>query len=139
MAEILAKVVRELLFCRILYITRLLTVCIRILVRRPINTMFKVFRQNKRQTEHTAVITFCASRRRRKMYCGHARLCVSVCLSVCLSVAVRPHYCTDPDVTWARGRGCPLDVHYWADLQSVHIANRQNRMILNNFVLYAKW
>ena len=29
-------------------------------------------------------ITFCVSRRRRKMYCGHARLCV--CLSVCLSV-----------------------------------------------------
>jgi len=35
------------------------------------------------------------------MYCGHARLCV------CLSTAVRPHYCTDPDVTWGRGRGCP--------------------------------
>ena len=40
------------------------------------------------------VFTFCASRRQRKMYCGHARL------SVCLSAAVRPHYCTDPDVTW---------------------------------------
>ena len=26
------------------------------------------------------LITFCVSRRRRKMYCGHARLCV--CLSV---------------------------------------------------------
>jgi len=51
------------------------------------------------------------SRRRRKMYCGHPRLCVclslSVCVSVCLSAAVRPHYCTDPDVTWGRGRGCP--------------------------------
>jgi len=43
-----------------------------------------------------------------------------VCVSVCLSAAVRPHYCTDPDVTWGRGRGCPLVVHYWADLQSVH-------------------
>ena len=68
------------------------------------------------------VVTFCVSRRRRKMYCGHARLfvCVSlcVCLSVCLSAAVRPHYCTDPDVTWGRGRGCPLVVHYWADVQS---------------------
>jgi len=42
----------------------------------------------------------------------------SVC--VCLSAAVRPHYCTDPDVTWGRGRGCPLVVHYWADLQSGH-------------------
>ena len=27
---------------------------------------------------------------------------------------------TDPDVTWGSGRGCPLVVHYWADLQSVH-------------------
>jgi len=30
---------------------------------------------------------------------------------VCLSAAVHPHYCTDPDVTWGRGRGCPLVVH----------------------------
>ena len=44
----------------------------------------------------------------------------SVCLSVCLSVAACPHYCTDPDVTWGNGRGCPLVVQYWADLQSVH-------------------
>jgi len=28
--------------------------------------------------------------------------------------------CTDPDVTWGSGMGCPLVVHYWADLQSVH-------------------
>ena len=60
------------------------------------------------------VITFCLSRRRRKMYCGHARLCV------CLPAAVRPHCCTDPDVIWGRGRGCPLVVQYWADLQSGH-------------------
>jgi len=46
------------------------------------------------------------------------RVCVS--LSVCLSSAAWPHYCTDPDVTWGSGRGCPLVVHYWADLQSVH-------------------
>ena len=52
------------------------------------------------------------------MYCGHARLCV--CLSVRLSAAACPHYCTDPDVTWGSGRGYPLVVHYWADLQSVH-------------------
>jgi len=45
--------------------------------------------------------------------------CASVCLSVCLSAAACPHYCTDPDVTWGSGRGCPLVVHYWADLQSV--------------------
>ena len=43
-----------------------------------------------------------------------------VCVSVCLSAAVRPHYCTDPDVTWEHGRGCSLVVHCWADLQSGH-------------------
>jgi len=58
------------------------------------------------------------SRRQREMYCGHVHLCL--CLSVCLSVAACPHYCMDPDVTWGSGRGCPLVVHYWADLQSVH-------------------
>ena len=36
------------------------------------------------------------------------RVCVSVCLSVCLSAAACPHYCTDPDVNWRSGRGCPL-------------------------------
>jgi len=51
------------------------------------------------------------------MYCGHARLCV--CLSVCLFAAACPRYCTELDVTWGSGRGCPLVVHYWADLQSV--------------------
>jgi len=49
------------------------------------------------------------------------RVCVSVCLSVCLclSVAACPHYCTDPNVTWGNGRGGPLVVYCWADLQSV--------------------
>ena len=56
------------------------------------------------------------SRRRREMYCGNVRLCVSVCLCT----AACPCYRTDPDVTWGNGRGCPLVVHYWADLQSVH-------------------
>jgi len=40
--------------------------------------------------------------------------------SVCLSLAAYPHYCTDPDVTWGNGMGCPVVVHYRADLQSVH-------------------
>jgi len=35
------------------------------------------------------IITFCVSRRQRKMYCGHVRLCVCVCF--CLSVCPRPH------------------------------------------------
>jgi len=48
------------------------------------------------------------------MYSGHFRLCV------CLSLAAFSHYCTDADVTWGNGRGCPLVVHDWADLQSVH-------------------
>jgi len=52
------------------------------------------------------------------MYIGHVRLCV--CLHVCLSLAAFPHYCTDPDVTWRNGRRCPIVVHCWADLQSVH-------------------
>jgi len=63
-------------------------------------------------------VTFRVSRRRREMYCGHARPCV--CLSVCLSAAACLHYCTDPDVTWGSDSGCPLVVYYWADLQSVH-------------------
>ena len=41
-------------------------------------------------------------------------------LTVCTSLAAFPHYYKDPDVIWGDGRGCPLVVHYWADLQSVH-------------------
>jgi len=48
------------------------------------------------------------------MYCGHMHLCV------CLSTAACLHYCTDPDVTCGSGSRCPIVVHYWADLQSVH-------------------
>jgi len=60
------------------------------------------------------------------MYRGQPRLCVClcVCLSVCLTVRLSAaaclHYCTDQDVTWRSGRECPLVVHYWAGLQSVH-------------------
>ena len=43
-----------------------------------------------------------------------AKCIVVTRVSVCLSAAVRPHYCTDPSVTWGHGRGCPLVVHYWA-------------------------
>ena len=48
------------------------------------------------------------------MYIGHGRLCV------CLSLFAFPHYYTDPDVTWQNGRVCPVVVHYWVDLESVH-------------------
>jgi len=34
-----------------------------------------------------AIVTYRVSRRQREMYCGHARLCVSVCVSEC----PRPH------------------------------------------------
>ena len=60
------------------------------------------------------VITFRVRRRRGEMCIGHG------CLCVCLSLAAFPHYCTDPDVSWGNGRGCPLVVHYWVDLQLVH-------------------
>jgi len=49
--------------------------------------------------------TFGVRRSRGEMYIGHGRLCV------CLSIAIL-HYCTDPDVSWRNGRGCPLVVHY---------------------------
>ena len=65
-------------------------------------------------TQYSHLVTFDVSRRRREMYCGHMRLCV------CLSAAAYPCYCTDPEVTRGSGRGCPLVVRYWANLQSVH-------------------
>ena len=42
---------------------------------------------------------------------------------MCLFFCPSPHssdYCTDPGVTWRNCRRCPLVVHYWAYLQSVH-------------------
>jgi len=47
-------------------------------------------------------------------------LVTAVCVFVWLSLAAFSHYCTDPYVTWGNGRRCPVVVHYWADLQSVH-------------------
>jgi len=47
-------------------------------------------------------------------------LVMHVCVCVCLSLAAFPQYCTGPDISWGNDRGCPLVVHYWADLQSVH-------------------
>ena len=67
--------------------------------------------------QRLSFITVRVRRSRGEMYIGHGRLCVCVCVCVCLSV---PHYCTDPDVTWGNGRECPLVVHNWVDLQSIH-------------------
>jgi len=53
------------------------------------------------------------------MYIGHGRLCV--CASVCLSVSSRiPALVHGPGYNLGNSRGCPLVVHCWADLQSVH-------------------
>jgi len=56
----------------------------------------------------------------RNVYWSRAYVYLCVCICVCLSAAAFAHYCTDPDVTWGMVWGCPLVVHYWADLQSVH-------------------
>jgi len=46
---------------------------------------------------------------------------VCVCLSVCVSVLRRmPTLLHEPGCNLGSGRECPLVVHYWADLQSVH-------------------
>jgi len=61
------------------------------------------------------VITFRVSRRHREMYSGHERL------SVCLPVPRRiPTLLHGPGFNFGNGTGCPLFVHYGADLQSVH-------------------
>jgi len=51
------------------------------------------------------------------MYCALARLCVSVCLSLRGRMPTLLH---GRGCNLGSGRGCPLVVHYWADLQSVH-------------------
>ena len=63
----------------------------------------------------TTIITFRVSRRRRETYCGHPRLCVCVCVGGRMPTLLHGPGCN----LWS-GRGCPLVVHYWADLQSVH-------------------
>jgi len=73
-----------------------------------------------RNLANTSEPSMCVSRRRREMYCGHSSLCACLFVCVCLSAAARTYYCTDADVTWVSGRDCPLLVHYWAHLQSVH-------------------
>jgi len=57
---------------------------------------------------------FRVRRSRGEMYSGHGRL--FVCVSDCLSLAAFPQHCTNPDVNWGNGTGCPLVVHYKADL-----------------------
>ena len=60
-------------------------------------------------------ITFRLTCRRREMYSGDG------CLCVCLSVPRRtPTLLLGPRCNLENDRGCPLVVHNWADLQSVH-------------------
>jgi len=53
--------------------------------------------------EYMLLITFRVSRKRRKMYIGHARLCVCVCVSLCLPVRRRI-------LTLLHAPGCNLGV-----------------------------
>ena len=62
------------------------------------------------------IVTFYVRHSPGEVYIGHACLCVCMCVYVCLSLTAFPRYCMDLDVTWGIGRGCPLVVHYWADL-----------------------
>ena len=72
-------------------------------------------------TVKSLLVTFPVGRSRDEMYIVHGHLSVCLCiLSVCLSLAAFPHCCMDPDITFGNGSGCPLIVHYWVDLQSVH-------------------
>ena len=50
----------------------------------------------------------------KQNYCGHGCLCLCV-----LSTAFL-YYSMHVDVTLGNGRGCPLGVQYWVDLQSDH-------------------
>jgi len=54
---------------------------------------------------------------RGEMYTAHGRPCI--CVPVGLSLAAFTRYCTDLDVTWRNGLGCPLVAYCWAYLQSV--------------------
>jgi len=86
-----------------------------VLVWTKLNCQWCEQRCNKLQ--HIAapkLVTFHVRHSRSKMCISHSGLCVW------LSLAAFPYYCTDPDVTWGNGTGCPLIVQYWADLQSVH-------------------
>ena len=63
------------------------------------------------------IVTFCVGRSRGEMYSGHGRLCV--CVYVCPSP--HSHTTSRPGCNLGDDRGgCPVVVHYWADLQSVH-------------------
>jgi len=57
------------------------------------------------------IFAFRARYSQGEMYIGHCRLSVPHCIPTLLH---------GPGCNWGDGRGFPLVVHYWADLQSVH-------------------
>jgi len=63
----------------------------------------------------TLVITFRVRRSRGDMCISHGRL--RACLSVSRRIRI---LLQGPGCNLGNGRGFPLVVHYWADLQSVH-------------------
>jgi len=73
--------------------------------------------QSTQQSLTVTVITFRVRRSRGEMYSGHGRLCVCLSVPRCIPALLHGPGCT---VTWENDMGCPLVVHYWADLQSVY-------------------
>ena len=65
-------------------------------------------------------------------------VCLCVCLSVCLSVPRRiTTLLHGPRCNLGNGRECPLVVHYWADLHSVHgFRCYNNTHVCNLIALY---
>ena len=64
------------------------------------------------------LVIFRVSRRRRQnVLWSRASVCLCVCLPVCGRMPTLLH---GPGCNLGSGRGCPLVVHYWEDLQLVH-------------------
>jgi len=67
------------------------------------------------------------------MYFGHGCLCVWLC--TCLSVPCRiPTLLNGPGCNAENGSGCPVVVHYLADLQSVHRFRCYDNIHICNFI-----
>ena len=82
------------------------------------------------------IATFCLSNSRVKHI-------VAMAICVCLSLATFLHNCADLDVILGNGRGYPLVVHYWADLQLVygfrcHVVKCQRGTYMHNFYIFTK-
>jgi len=60
-------------------------------------------------------------------------MATAVCVSMCLSVCPRriPTLLHGPGCNLGNDRGCPLVVHYWVDLQSVHGVRCYDNIALN--------